>query len=104
MPVFSARILGIFPLESRSHFAFSEAIMRSLDLAGHQVTIVGPYSPSYSSHNITVISSKNRKTGFSVNLAQAGDSWLDIITHAINLLEEDCYRLMSMKEVQVNSL
>lgn len=39
----SARILAIFPAEYRSHFNFNNAIMKTLQSAGHQITSITPF-------------------------------------------------------------
>lgn len=37
-----SRILAIFPIPVRSHQIFNQGIMRTLALAGHDVTILAP--------------------------------------------------------------
>lgn len=38
-----ARILIVFPVVTKSHFAVGEALADGLAKVGHQVTLVGPY-------------------------------------------------------------
>lgn len=38
-----AKILGIFPMVGGSHFKMSNALMRGIASAGHNVTIITPY-------------------------------------------------------------
>lgn len=53
------KILGIFPSMSKSHFVVGNALMRGLAKAGHNVTVISPYSQraetlSQNYRNITV--------------------------------------------------
>lgn len=40
----SAKILGVFPVPVRSHFFVGQAIMKSLHEAGHEITVISPYT------------------------------------------------------------
>ncbi|KAG5883245.1 hypothetical protein JTB14_000034 [Gonioctena quinquepunctata] len=39
-----ARILGVFPIPARSHYIVDSALMRGLAEAGHDVTLISPFS------------------------------------------------------------
>ena len=41
--VSGAKILGIFPIPSRSHMAVNIALMKELARRGHEVTVLTPY-------------------------------------------------------------
>jgi glucuronosyltransferase len=38
-----AKILGIFPLPGKSHFAVSSVLLKELASRGHQVTVLSPF-------------------------------------------------------------
>lgn len=38
-----AKVLGVLPFGSSSHFAIGSAILKSLHEAGHEITVVSPY-------------------------------------------------------------
>ncbi|XP_055904143.1 UDP-glycosyltransferase UGT5-like [Eupeodes corollae] len=40
------KILGVFPIASKSHFIFGEALMKGLAEKGHEVTVISPYPMS----------------------------------------------------------
>ncbi|XP_065199766.1 UDP-glucosyltransferase 2-like [Planococcus citri] len=46
LPVESAKILGIFPLLSKSHHSINQPIVKSLAKKGHEVTILGHFQSS----------------------------------------------------------
>lgn len=39
----SAKILGVFPMQARSHFFVGQAIMNALHEAGHDITLISPF-------------------------------------------------------------
>lgn len=39
----SYRILGVFPVPTRSHYFLGNALMKALAEAGHDVTIIAPF-------------------------------------------------------------
>lgn len=39
----SAKILGIFPTMSKSHYFVGESLMKALVDAGHEVTVISPF-------------------------------------------------------------
>ncbi|XP_065157289.1 LOW QUALITY PROTEIN: UDP-glycosyltransferase UGT5-like [Atheta coriaria] len=39
-----SKILGIFPMPSKSHYILGEALLRGLAAKGHQVTMISPYT------------------------------------------------------------
>lgn len=41
----SYKILGVFPVASKSHYAIGEATMRALNEAGHEVTMISVFEP-----------------------------------------------------------
>lgn len=41
----SAKILAVFPVASKSHYAIGEATMRALNEAGHEVTMISVFAP-----------------------------------------------------------
>ncbi|XP_065223734.1 UDP-glucosyltransferase 2-like [Planococcus citri] len=52
---YGAKILGIFPIPFRSHFASTSSVMKSLVDAGHEVTIVSPFAKDLAKDNYTSI-------------------------------------------------
>ncbi|CAB0035861.1 unnamed protein product [Trichogramma brassicae] len=53
----SLRILGIFPLQGKSHFVMSEALMKGLSAKGHQVDVYGHFPlkkpiPNYTDYSL----------------------------------------------------
>lgn len=43
VPTLTLKVLGVFPVISSSHFAIGSSIIKSLNSAGHEVTVVSPY-------------------------------------------------------------
>lgn len=41
----SAKLLAVFPVPSKSHYAIGEATMRALNDAGHEVTMISAIEP-----------------------------------------------------------
>ena len=39
----SYKILGVFPIDAKSHYAIAEATMRALHEAGHEVTMISGF-------------------------------------------------------------
>ena len=50
------KILGVFPMQSKSHFAIGNSVMKSLVVEGHEVTIISPYPSKKPQPNIRDIS------------------------------------------------
>lgn len=51
------KVLGVFPFNSKSHFAIGSAIVDALHDAGHEVTVVSSFpksSPSSRYHDISL--------------------------------------------------
>lgn len=44
--VFEYRILGVFPVPSKSHYYVGEALMQGLAERGHEVTLISPFQSS----------------------------------------------------------
>lgn len=51
----SAKILGIFPVPSKSHYILGSALMKALAKKGHNVTFVNPYSTNKPMQNLREI-------------------------------------------------
>lgn len=49
--VLSYKILGVFPINGRSHYHTAKALMQGLASAGHEVTIASPYKETYQTQN-----------------------------------------------------
>jgi glucuronosyltransferase len=54
-----AKILGIFPLPGKSHFAVSSVLLKELANRGHQVTVYSPFPekspiPNYTNIDTTI--------------------------------------------------
>jgi glucuronosyltransferase len=60
----AARILGVFPLNSRSHFIMFEALLKGLAARGHQVYVVGHWPQKKPILNYTDISVQGSLPGF----------------------------------------
>ncbi|XP_065223884.1 UDP-glucosyltransferase 2-like [Planococcus citri] len=52
---YGAKILGIFPLPYKSHFATTSSVMKSLVDAGHEVTMVSPFASELVKENYSSI-------------------------------------------------
>ena len=53
----SYKILGVFPIASKSHYAIGEATMKALHGAGHEVTMISVFEqkkPLENYHQITI--------------------------------------------------
>jgi glucuronosyltransferase len=53
--VHGARILGLFPIPSKSHFTVSSALVKELANRGHQVTVLSPFPEKSPTPNYTDI-------------------------------------------------
>lgn len=60
----SYKILGVFPLPSKSHFAIGNSVMKSLVDEGHDVTIISPFPNKKPQPNIRDISMVDVLDGF----------------------------------------
>lgn len=53
------KVLGVFPLGTKSHFAIGHSIIKSLLDVGHEVTVISPYpqkKPVKNYHDVDVSS------------------------------------------------
>lgn len=81
-----SRILGIFPIFSRSHFATHQVLMKTLASRGHQVTVLTFFNETLSTssnyNNEDSINIKNNGTYAHICLGDLGDveSYVDSIT------------------------
>lgn len=101
-----AKILGIFPIRSKSHSSFTNAIMKSLLAEGHEIVIISPFDKKNSHENFTVINSFIDSSKY--NLQSGIEDLLKMNAFErlkfINDLEiNHCYNLMKIKEIQVCS-
>lgn len=55
IPVECYRILGVFPMISRSHYHIGHAVMKGLAEDGHDVTVVSPFKQPSPIENYTEI-------------------------------------------------
>lgn len=49
--ILSYKILGVFPINGRSHYLTARALMKGLVDAGHEVTIASPFMELNPLHN-----------------------------------------------------
>ena len=56
-----AKILGVFPLPGKSHFAVSSSLMKELANRGHQVTVVSPFPEKSPVPNYTDIDTRSTR-------------------------------------------
>jgi hypothetical protein len=56
-----ARILGLFPVPGRSHFAVSATLMKELASRGHQVTVLSPFPEKSPIPNYTDIDTRTTR-------------------------------------------
>lgn len=102
--VHSARILGIFPMEGKSHFNFHEAIMKSLLSVSHQVTLIAPFQPQNLYENLTVINSQTIQNTQLEPLSSSADpnlSWFATALIFLNSMEHYCNQILSIYDVKV---
>jgi hypothetical protein len=59
-----ARILGLFPLPSHSHFAVPSALLKELANRGHQVTVYSPFPEKSQTPNYTNIDTRATRDDF----------------------------------------
>jgi hypothetical protein len=59
-----ARILGLFPLPSHSHFAVPSALLKELANRGHQVTVYSPFPEKSPIPNYTNIDTRATRDDF----------------------------------------
>lgn len=55
----SAKILAVFPVPAKSHYAIGEATMRALNEAGHEVTMISAFEPKKPMKNYRQITIEN---------------------------------------------
>ena len=96
----AARILGIFPLGAKSHFGISEAILKSLHAAGHEVTMATPYPSGNEIENFKYITINE-----SIYDGQARiENFIDMsLNYAIKHVVQYCRHVMNTPEIQVSS-
>lgn len=102
--VHSARILGVFPMEGRSHFNFHEAIAKSLLSAGHHVTLIAPFQPQNYHENLTIISSETIQNTQLEPLSTVADpnlSWFSTALLFLDFMEYYCNQILSINDAAV---
>lgn len=101
--VYSARILGVFPVASVSHQAVFQPIWKELSERGHQVTVLTPNPLNNSSlHNLTEIDlSFTYKTmeQFKELFSQGTNRWL-VLKNALNIFLEISTQVFEDEKVQ----
>lgn len=100
-----ARILGIFMIDAYSHFNINNAIMETLAMGGHEVTVISTLKPTNPLANITYIQA--RKTiSEHLSVWSTKDlrkiTWSQLYEILRQVFEQDCDRFMALKEVQVS--
>lgn len=55
----SLKILGVFPEPTKSHYAIGDAVMRTLNEAGHEVTMISAFESKKSTKNYRQIKINN---------------------------------------------
>lgn len=103
-PLQTARILGVFHLDGKSHLNFHEAMMKSLLAAGHQVTVLSPISSTFSHENYTLFNFLNRSEDEEHPIAFATRQRLTSLSlriSAMYIFETYCRRLLEF-EKQIN--
>lgn len=101
-----AKILGVFMMDSFSHFNIQNAIMETLAMAGHEVTVISSFKPQNPVANTTYIQVRERKP-------KHVSSWSQSDLKSISLWkmykvyqktqEEDCELLMALNETKVSA-
>jgi glucuronosyltransferase len=61
---YGAKILGIFPVPGKSHFAVSAVLMKELASRGHQVTVLSPFPEKSPIPNYTDIDMRATRDEF----------------------------------------
>lgn len=51
----AARILGVWPMPSLSHYSLGHKLLKELSIRGHNVTMISPYNPQENITNFTNI-------------------------------------------------
>lgn len=101
--VYSAKILGVFPVPSVSHQAVFQPIWKELSERGHEVTVLTPNPLNNSSlHNLTEIDlSFTYKTMEELKklFSQGTNHWL-VLKNAANIFLEITTQVFENKEVQ----
>ena len=103
----AARILGIFPFASHSHFNYNHAIMKSLHAAGHQITMVTTIIPSEKGiENFTYV---NVHPDEPILISQfaiqdfVGMTLSQNMNWMIPICVSYCYNVMKLPQIQVSS-
>lgn len=102
----AVRVLVIVPVDSKSRFAFNNAIMKSLHAAGHHITMISAVLSKTEFENFTIV---NLKPNTSVNGKQitlsrvVSISPYEFLDICLSLEEESCDGIMKLKVIQVNS-
>ncbi len=100
----TAKILGVFPVAAKSHFAYQESIVKSLHDAGHDVTIICPAGMAKSSKNYTVISVPSPNLDATTQGSVRTFVTLPLrifVRGAMELIEKYCENFLKVEEVQV---
>lgn len=102
--VHSSRILGIFPIEAKSHFSFHKAVMKPLLSAGHQVTLIAPFQLENIHENLTIINSQVIQNAEIEPLSSFADinlSWFTTALIFTHLMEHHCNQVFSIYDAKV---
>ncbi|KDR22771.1 UDP-glucuronosyltransferase 2C1, partial [Zootermopsis nevadensis] len=101
-----ARILGLFPLPGRSHFIFSESLVKELANRGHQVTVLSPFPQKSPVPNYTDIHTGRtrddlfQQTGATNSFDLPKLSYFSVVMMLWGLGEILCDKVLQEKEVQ----
>lgn len=101
----SAKILGVFMIDAYSHFNINHAIMETLAMAGHEVTIISAVKPKNPWANITYIQARQKTSQdvspWSVDDLKSVSLW-KLYKVFGEILQEDCKQFMTLQETQVS--
>lgn len=101
----SAKILGLLMIDSYSHFEFNNAIMETLAMSGHEVTIISTTKPKNPWANMTYIQARDKKPQH-VSPWSAEDlkslSWWKLFEIFKAIYQEDCKQFMALQDTQVS--
>lgn len=101
-----AKILGVFMIDSFSHFNFDNAVMETLAMAGHEVTVISSLKPKNPLANITYIKARERKpkhvSSWSQSDLKSMSLWQLFKLYG-KIQEEDCELFMALQETKVST-
>lgn len=106
----AAHILGVFSMPGKSHSSYNEAIMNSLQAAGHRITMISPQSPEKKFENFTYINSSLRSYIYlgcnpKIHKGKIRDSSEISFSRGLRkFIENDvqfCHDIMKLPEIQV---